>query len=140
MLFEVINPSDSVTLEAEDVDVARAVCLLLGEGKYALNDENGEEVLPLLFLGGFEEWAAEHNFDLGRICDTQRQAIIACLESASCCSLKDRRAIRAAVGDDPTALARYNDEKRSSLNDICGYASRIAARHRAKTETERTTE
>lgn len=140
MLFDLINPSDSVTLEAADVDIARAVCLLLGEGKYALNDENGEEVLPLFLFGGFGEWLAEHNFDLTNICDTQRPALIACLESASCCGLKDRKAIRAAVGNDPTALARYNDEKRSSLNDICGFAHKLAAHNRAKAETERTTE
>lgn len=140
MLYEIINPSDSVTLEADDVDVARAACLLLGEGKYALHNENDEEVMPLLFLGGFEEWIAEHDFNLERINDTQRPALIACLESASCCSPKDRRAIRAAIGDDPAALARYNDEKRSSLNDICGFAHKLAARYRAKAETERTTE
>ena len=127
MIYEVINPSDPVTLEADDVEVAQVACLLLGKGAYALHDEDSEEVMPLFLLGGLDEWAEQHEFDMGRIRQDKLLAVIACLESAACCEIRDRQAILAAVGDDHEALARYNDTKRSSLNDICGWAFKLAA-------------
>ncbi len=127
MIYEVINPSDPVTLEAQDIEAAQAACLLLGEGAYALHDADGKEVMPLFLLGGLNEWAEQHKFDLGRIRRDKLPAVIECLESAACCEIRDRQAILAAVGDDPEALARYNDTKRSSLNDICGRAFKLAA-------------
>lgn len=128
MIYEVINPSDPVTLEAEDVEVAQVVCLLLGNGAYALRDEDGKEVMPLFVIGGLDEWAEQNKFDMGRIRRDKLPAVIACLESAACCEIPDRQAILAAVRDDREAFARYNDAKRSSLNDICGYAFKLAAR------------
>lgn len=128
-IYDIVNPSDPVTIEAEDREVAQLVCLMLGSGAYALDDEQGEQVLPL-FLGDgtFEPWAHEHAFDVQRITDEKRQAIVACLRSAMCADINDRAAITAAVNGDPAALRRYNEAKRSSLNDICGYAHTIADR------------
>ncbi|KKL99340.1 hypothetical protein LCGC14_1815420 [marine sediment metagenome] len=129
MIYDIINPSDAVTLEADDVVVAQAACLLLGEGQYALTNSEGEEVLPLCVFGGqFEKWAKEQNFNLVDILKNHRAEVTTCLRSVMCCSISDRAAIVAAVGDDPEALARYNDTKRSSLNDICGLAFSLAKR------------
>lgn len=128
MFYDIINPSDTVTLEADDVTVAQAACLLLGEGRYGLTNAEGEEVLPLcLFEGQFEEWSKGQNFDLENILKNRREEVAVCLRSAMCCSMNDRIAIVAAVGDDPEALARYNDAKRSSLNDICELAVSLAS-------------
>ena len=41
---------------------------------------------------------------------------------------RERKALVAAIGPDVDALARFNDERRSSLNDICGLAFRLATR------------
>ncbi len=126
MIYDIVNPSDDVTLETDDLDVARAVCIFLGGGKYGLNDEDGNEVMPLLFLGGFDEFCEATGFDYPSTVRNRRAKFIACLRSAMCCRVSERKAIRAAVGDDQNALARYNDEKRSSVNDICGYAHGVA--------------
>ena len=126
MIYDIINPSDDVTIETDDLDVARAVCLFLGEGKYGLNDEEGNEAMPLLFLGGMDEFCEATGFDYPSTVRNQRAKFIACLRSAMCCRVSERKAIRAAVGDDLDALARYNDVKRTSLNDIAGYAHSVA--------------
>lgn len=127
MIYDIINPSDPVTIEADDLAVAQAACLLLGEGRYGLTNTEGKEVLPLcVFAGQYEEWAKGQNFDLKDILENRREQVVACLRSAMCCDISDRTAIVAAVGTDPEALARYNDAKRSSLNDICGRAAALA--------------
>lgn len=41
MIYEVINPSDVVTFEADDLAIARAAVLLVGRGQYGI----GEPVL-----------------------------------------------------------------------------------------------
>lgn len=129
MLYEIINPSDPVTIEAEDLEVARAACLLLGRGAYGLRDADDNEALPLFIFGSdeaFEAWEKAEGFSIERVMGAKLTEVIACLRSAMCCEMRDRIAIRAAVGDDPEALARYNDARRSSLNDICGRAFAIA--------------
>lgn len=127
MIYEVINPSDPVTIAADDLEVAQATCLLLGRGQYGLSTKDGEEAMPiLLFDGQFETWAKDTNFDLASTLKSRRGQIVECLRSAMCCGPQDRVAIAAAVGDDKDALARYNDAKRSSLNDICGRAADLA--------------
>ena len=134
MIYDITNPSDTVTLEADDVAVAQAACLLLGEGRYGLTNAEGEEVLPLcMFEGQYEEWAKGQNFDLKAVLENRREEVAACLRSAMCCGISDRVAIVAAVGDDPKAVARYNDAKRSSLNDICGLAASLAKAQEEKT-------
>lgn len=126
MIYELINPSDPVTLEADDLTIARAACLLLGRGAYALEDENGAEAMPLLLFDSFDRWASDNSFDLSEILKKRESEIAACLRSFVCVSIADRRAILAAMNGDPAALARYSDEKRSSLNDICGRAHQFA--------------
>lgn len=132
-IYEIINPSDPVTLEAEDVAVAQAAVLLLGRGQMGLTDEDGEEVLPLLLFGGYEKWAKDNKFDLTATLDKRATEVADCLESAVCADLSDRKAVLAAVGGHgKEALRRYNDEKRSSLNDICGVAFSLAKAIREK--------
>lgn len=137
MLYEIINPSDAMTIEADDPKVAQAAILLLGEGKIGLTSETGEDVLPLLFFGGGDKWI-EENFrepKLGEFIKQNREAIAKCLESVVYGSLSNRKAIMAAVsvvGPEKLreALAKYNDEKRTSLNDFSAYAHELADRLR----------
>ena len=45
MRYEIINPSDKCYIYAEDVRIARIVCVLLGNGMYGLVDEQGNVVM-----------------------------------------------------------------------------------------------
>lgn len=126
MIYELINPSDPVTFETEDIDVVRAVGLLLGSGQCPVEDEHGEEVLPLFIFGGYDKWAAAQGFDLATVRKDKLMAVVDCLRTAMVAERRERAAIMAAVGTDVEALARYNEERRSSMNDICGRAFAIA--------------
>lgn len=129
MIYEVINPSDPVAIEADDVSIARAAVLIIGEGSYALTDEEGKTVLPIFIFGGgdqFEAWEAREGFNFAAILKDRKPELAACLRSAACMEMRDRRALLAAVGSDPGALERFNEERRSSLNDICGRAHMLA--------------
>ena len=97
MIYEIINPSDTVTIEADDVDVARAACLAIGGGKYGLEDEQGDQAMPVMLFGGYEDWCAESGFDFGAVVKAKRGDVIACLRSAICCGIRERSAVLAAM-------------------------------------------
>lgn len=133
-LYEVINPSDAVTFEAESDDVAAIAVLFLGRGKYGCTDEQGSDVLPLLLFGSdgwIEKFCADRKLaDLSDFLSANAEALAKALESTSVCSLANRKALVAAVGPDPVALERWNEAKRSSLNNICAAARKLAAAFR----------
>lgn len=130
MIFDVINPSDPITLEHEDPLIAAMAVLWIGRGRMGLVDEQGESVLPVFLFGGAEAWLEEHGIeDVGTYLRANRGELAAALESAVLCSPRDRAAVLAALGPEamPAALARWNEAKRSSLNDICGAMHEMAA-------------
>lgn len=109
MLYEVVNPSDPVFLEAEDPLVAAVSTLLLGEGLYGCKTPEGAVVLPLLAFGGdaaLESWCASKGIRLDVFLHARKAEVASCLASA----------------------ALPPGRKRSSLNDICGAARNLAAR------------
>lgn len=55
-VYEIVNPSDPYTMQGEFRPCAMAT-ILLGKGAYVLQDEQGETVVPIMFLGGSEEWS-----------------------------------------------------------------------------------
>ena len=133
-LFELIQLSDPITFEASNPIVAGFVGLILGTGKAGVRDERYEVVLPILIFGGvneLEQWASAMGIEGGQegmkdYADAHLDEIIQALRTMAVCSMADRKALMAAVGDDPEALARWNEAKRSSMNDWCGFASDIA--------------
>lgn len=61
MVYEIVNPSDAYTMEAGELAVAAAACVLLGHGKYALDPiEEGGTRVPLFLFGGHDEWFQKH--------------------------------------------------------------------------------
>lgn len=119
-IYKVSNPSDPITLAAESDAVAACAGLMLGRGKFGVHrKEDGETVLPIFLLGGFEAWADEVQFDAGDIPARWRE-LVACLRTV-------------AVGEPPEdvrgdreKLAAWNDKHRSSMNDISAAAQQVA--------------
>jgi len=144
MIFEVVNPSDAVTLEYDNPVVAGVVTLLLGNGQYGLEAEDGTTVLPImLFAGeeGLKEWLSENGVDdLGEFMKQHGLEIAECLETAMVCTVRERRAITKAIevsgGDIKGAQEVFNEESRSSMNNICGNAFAWAKRFREKYEEQ----
>lgn len=143
MLFEIVNLSDPVTIEADDEKVAMAAVLMLGEGNYGLRAEDGRLVMPVLLLlneAQLDAWMVENLgfavVGLSDFAEAHIAQIVACYETALVGDLQTRRSIIAALkaggGDFAKARDTWNDEQRSSMNDICGACFRRAA-HLRKT-------
>lgn len=122
--YSITNQSDDVTIQADHDLVAAAVAIVLGEGRYGA--KLGERVVcPIFLFGGYEEWAAEVGFGPEFITANWRK-IAACLRSA-------------AIGMPPPEvrsnarkLAAWNDQKTTSLSNICALAIECAESLEAK--------
>ena len=118
MKFNLVNPSDPYTLEADDFEIGAVVVCLLGNGKYpadALGDDanKGNNVPPFLF-GGHDEW-----FE-ARFGGTYESVVQKCLKE---------RADSVARAFESVTLG---SKERSSLNDIGGNARELAKAVRAQ--------
>jgi hypothetical protein len=141
MLYEVNNPSDPISFECEDDTVAAVAGLFLGEGFYGVEDEQGKRVLPVLAFGGeasLQAWLKEQKLNLDEFMAIRSLDVAACLESTMVAQPGMRAAVLAAIGtEDPNerlaAIRRFNDKKRSSLNDIAARAHAMAKALRLKT-------
>jgi hypothetical protein len=152
MIFEVQNPSDAMTIEADDYVVAGVAMLYLGEGKIGLTDEAGETAFPILAFGGDEAldgWLEHVGIglldDLRPYCVENKDKIAVCLESIVYGSISDRKGILATVEGREyhevlIAMKAWNDAKRSSLNDFSAVAFSLASqiRQMEAEETEKT--
>ena len=135
MMYEVINPSDAVFLEHNDDLEAAMAAMILGEGKYGLEDADGKTVLPIcLFPGQATEWMEGHGIDLGAYLNANSAVLASCLESAIYGPLPKDEPVLLALRANPEALAEHNDKGRSSMNDIVHRAQSLAHAFRQKAE------
>lgn len=104
--YELINPSDKIFLDADDVRVAQIAALYAGKGFYGLKDENGEQVFGLIAFGGSDDFFKSFGgvSDYEEFIKANKQKIAECL-----------RTFR-------------TDGVRSSMNDICGNAHKLASK------------
>lgn len=147
MLFEIINPSDSYTMEAADRETAALAVLVLGEGKYALveldpetgysTDKSPNDV-PLFLFGGATLWfegtfgrtldaALEDPASRAKMADALDSVLIG--KGSARIELRDALAEMTPEGRE-RFLAKRHDRKRSSMNNIGRRAQALAARLR----------
>jgi hypothetical protein len=137
MLYEIINPSDPYTFNADDVAIARFVVLALGSGQYDGEDEQGNSIGAMMLFMDEDETKAKLNeffggHGLAVFRDQHREEIIAALESVMIYNRSERAAYDEAVKImTPDQVAEYrlkvHDKNRSSLNDIGSRAWKYAA-------------
>jgi hypothetical protein len=146
MLYELVNPSDPVTFETPDFKVAALLTLYLGKGRFsAETQEEGAPNVPMFFFGGAEKWWQE---TFGETLDDSvsplREPLAKALRTL-CVGKASHRALfdsALAAIDDPAKrdafVADWNDRQRSSMNDIMGYAHKLAGQLERQLEAERT--
>jgi hypothetical protein len=136
MIYEIINPSDACTVEADDDMVAAAAILLLGDGMYGARREGNEDVLPIFVLGGakaLDAWLEGQGVkSISDFMRGKKQEIAACLDSLVYGKENTRKAFLYDTKDmleemREAALAKHNDKERSSLNNIGENAKKLAA-------------
>jgi hypothetical protein len=141
-IYELINPSDAYTFTAPSLEVAAVVTLIVGRGRYGARCVSGElQEVPMFLFGGSEAWVQETlNYKtLDSLVEKymqEKQTLAASLESFMIGDSNNRK-----LYEDGLALLeteekrkawrdRWQDENRSSMNDIGGYAHRLADRIR----------
>jgi len=145
MFYEVINPSDAISFRCNDRKCATLVLTILGGGAYggrAFNDSLEEEPdadIPIFLFGGLDEfWATFDSRPIKDALSSSLDEVAFALESVALGGVSERRSFdlaMSAITDESkreTFLAEYNDQKRSSMNDIMGRAHRIAKKMREK--------
>jgi hypothetical protein len=140
MLYDIINMSDSYTIEAQSLDVALVACLFLGSGQYSFMPLHGDgEEVPLFLFGGAEEWCQRHFGEgLEAVVDrvttdpVKRVELAACFESCIIGHEEDRNTYMAGLDliDDPEKRkkwrALWHEDRLSSMNDIGARAYEMA--------------
>lgn len=145
MIYEIINPSDACTIEAQDTVLASIAIIVLGNGQYGLYDEDGRTVLGIFALSKPEkliEWLRDNGVEdtkMDEFYAKNGEEIATILESVVYGDASDRKAIVALTEsmtkpDRLKALAKYNDSKRSSMNDIRSAAFELAKGFRKKAQ------
>lgn len=137
MLYEISNPSDPYTIEANSLDVAFVACMLLGEGLYAFKPVGDAEApeIPMFLLGlfGAEPWCQKHlgkSFEeaMSSVLDGKRAELADCMGSCLIGNARDRQTYRDGMEliTDPVNREawhfRWHATRRRSLNDIGGRA------------------
>jgi hypothetical protein len=137
MIWEFINPSDATVFEAADVELAALVCVLVGRGQYGATAEvDGKNVQVGLFaFQGKEETEKWFVDNFGRSLEgayaKRRDELPAVLRSFQLGKPNDLAAYKLTLEFVPpeskTEFARrWKELRRSSMNDICGYAWQCA--------------
>lgn len=143
MIYEIANPSDACTIEAEDSVLAAVAVLILGNGAYGLYDEDDRTVLPIFAFSGPErliEWLGSNGIQDGKSDEffaKNGEEMAKILESIVYGKIADRKSITAlaesmTTADRLRAIAKYNDSKRSSLSDISSACLALAKTFREK--------
>lgn len=140
-IVELVNPSDAITFEMDDVKVAGVAILFLGRGAYALTDAEGKTVVPLGLFGTNETWLKEQGIDLDTFILANLIPIAEFLESVCYGHIAEREAFEVACSRMTTAKAAehrawWNNKKRTSLNDIGKGALALAKQLRKKSAGE----
>ena len=120
MKFNLINPSDPYTFEADDLQVAAVMVCMLGDGWYladALGDDadKGNNV-PAFLLGGHDEWfTAQFGMNY-------KATILCCLEHRNDALARAFESVKMGA------------DRRSSMNNIGSKAASLAKAIRRKCE------
>ena len=137
MIYTIVNPSDPVTIEADDKKVAIMAAMLLGQGLYGLKDENDELVMPILrFLGeeGTKEFLNEtfggkDETATGAFIKEHTREIGECFMSAFIGDIDKKRVFNNLTAEiskteKQTKIIEHCKDAHGSLNDICAHSHR----------------
>ncbi len=136
MIYEIINPSDPYTIEAERYDIAFISVLHLGTGAYGLEPTSEGKPSPLLAFSNEETIISCVQKVLGMsssdFIDQHREDIANCLDSVVIGSVRDREDYYTALKliTDTDKRKEWQDQwlnkRRSSLNNIAKRAYGMA--------------
>ena len=134
-LYEFLNPSDGITFYAMSDEIARTATLLLGNGKAGAKAIDSDNNLEYCFTA-FNPAPEEIYKTVEKHVKTPDKDLIDCLNSFAVCKPYEREIYDDYTnnGTNETKFKKWDDKNRSSMNDFCGYARRLAASLNKKLE------
>jgi len=126
-LYEFINMSDKITFYAKNDDYARALTLLLGEGKAGCKKENGESI-PYC-MTAFQGSAPQEVYDqISEMVRSGDEELEKALNSVAVCDFSEREIFDDYTenGSNEEKWQKWDNKHRTSLNDFGKYARGIA--------------
>lgn len=137
MIHEFINMSDKITFYASNDEIARAVTLLLGNGKCGCKDETGKDV-PYCFTAFGNPAPDEVYKQIEEWVSTGNKELIKSLNTVAVCDFSERE-----IYDDYTENSnnqkrweKWDDKHRTSLNNFGKYARKLAKVLEEKQESD----
>ena len=130
MIYELINPSDEITFEAEDDLIAKICALVVGHGRYGLHriTEDGEPMeimLPFLSWPTLEQVIEIIGKDINELLMENNEKVIACFKSFAVCPVKERETYRTYTNNYTKNVSAWDNDKRTSTANICAFAHSI---------------
>ena len=145
MICEIINPSDALTLKTDDFIAAAIAVTILGDGKFGIQEIGGEKrCTPIIW--GWTDWFIENGInELGSYIEQNRLLLAEILESVMLGNSKDREELDSMIAIIPKEsidewILERNDRRRSSMNNIEGYAHSWAKKLRELDKLEKENE
>ena len=142
MLFEIINPSDKCTLVADSFELAALAVCFIGNGQYGLKGLDCEHEVPPFIFCDVDEWFLKNfNRDFKGSSDfafNENAAEMIKIFDGVMIGGADQRELfelkQKDLNEEDKKAFRENwlNERRSSINNICAYAWRIAKNLKAK--------
>lgn len=127
ILYEFINMSDKITFYAKNDDYARAVTLILGNGKAGCKKENGESI-PYC-MTAFHGSAPDEVYEQIKKMVAEKDAeLINALNTVAVCDFHEREIFDDYTenGTNQEKWEKWDNKNRTSLNDFGSYARQIA--------------
>jgi hypothetical protein len=135
-VYELINPSDTVTFEADSFLIASLATILVGEGQYAAKAVGGsaDQNVPFFMFGtedDLQQWFYERfKVSMGQELFKQyAQPVATCLDSFVYGNREDYLAAQAAITDEDKRkqnIAEWDDRHRTSMNQLVKRARMLA--------------
>jgi len=133
-LYEFITPSDPITFYAPDDEVATAVAVFVGRGQAGCVNVQTEKHLDtvMIFLAPAEADKRAHV--AVDIVKTRTQECLSAAKTFAVCGPSGREIYDDYTenGTNAEKVAKWDDKKRSSLNDWCGYARGLQVKEEAQ--------
>lgn len=124
MILKIVNPSDAVTIETDDIIAAGIGITIVSDGWYGLTDEHGETVWPIVAFGGMEKFLNDKGIkDINAYIVENAEKIATILETVAYGTVPDRQLFNSAQShmtpeEASKFRAEWNDKRRSSMTNI----------------------
>lgn len=127
--YELINMSDNITFCADNDDYARAVTLILGEGKCGCRTQDGNSIHYC--MTAFHGEAPQEIYNqISNMLKTKDKKLIEALKTVAVCDFSEREIYEDYTENytNQEKMIKWDDSHRTSINNFFRYSQNVAHR------------